>query len=210
MGIRYQYFLVTNADAVDDLLIELAKHLTEEDRERVLAAMPWRPAEEKAIVWGSEPAVLERHGIGGLQSKDEYEHSNDYCFSFVFPLDPEVEVHARSNGYIIRGQHVEIGCIWTSLHVGEEYAFLQCTAAASSISVALAHLAGVRSAWVELARGCQALALWLDTDDHENQLVYPEMRKVPSVFERWFRSPDETCLRVDAYCEAALAPARVR
>jgi len=209
MGLRYAYSLVTAADAVDDLLVELATHLVEDDRESLLAALPWVPERERAVVWGSGAPILERRGIAGLKLRSDHEHPNNYCFIFAFPLDPELEDFERTDGYRIRGQHVEIGCIWTKLYVGEEHARLECMAASSGMSLAWARLPGIRAAWVRLAEGCRARALWLDTEDLDLELLYPEMRKVPSLNPDWFWSPDLACLRVDAYCEALLELARV-
>lgn len=209
MGWRYSYSLVTTADPVDDLLVELATHLAEDDRERLLAALPWAPETERAVVWGSGPPIRERHGIGGLEPTRDYEHPNDYCFCFAFPLDPELERFARDEDYRIRSQHVEIGCIWTKLHVGEEHALLECTAATSGMSRAWASLAGIRSAWVRLAERCRVHALWLDTESSDVELLSPEMRRVPALQRDWFLSPDLACFRVDAYCEAMLELARI-
>lgn len=209
MGLRYSFELVTRADAIDALLRALAAHLAEPDAARVLAALPWRPAIERELVWGSGRPCRDRQGICGLALRD-VERTNDWCVGLAFPPDPELERYATAYGARRRGSDVVVGCVWTSLHVGDEDALLQATAATSDMSRLFASSRSVHETWVAIAREANASLVLLDTEDlYERTCLWPHTRAVPYVGIDGFCSGDLTSVRTDDYCFELLRSARV-
>jgi hypothetical protein len=211
VGLRYAFNLVTRADAVDELLRELATHLQAEDRERLIAQVPWRAAIERDLVWGSGHPVSNRQGIRDIAADaDLGERPNDLCLCFDFPPDSALERYAAGDPIRRPTTGVLVGCVWTKLHVGECYALLVATAASSDMSVLFERSASVRNVWSQLAERSGAFAVFLDTEQaYEWALLWPEPRSVCQVNADGYWSGDFENLRVDAYCEEMLRAARV-
>ena len=66
MGANYSFEVVTPVSRVDRLLSKLAAMVEDQDRERILGALPWNPEIDRdAWDTGGDPARL-RCGIRGL------------------------------------------------------------------------------------------------------------------------------------------------
>jgi hypothetical protein len=209
MGLRYRFELVTHTAAIDALLGTVAEHLTEPDASRLRAALPWVPEIDRDLVWGAGRPERDRQGILCLASEGE-PRPNDFCLSFAFRPDAELDAYARALGAAQTGTRVAVGCVWTQLHVGDEHALLSATAATSDMSRLFASSRSVHDTWIEIARASRALAVFLDTErDFDRDCLWPEAKAVPLVGPDGFWSGDFESLRVDAYCFELLRSARI-
>lgn len=209
MGLRYSFEAITSAGAVSPLLEALARQLEDSDATRVREQLPWRPAIERQLVWGSGLPERERQGIGGLRLAD-HERPNDVCLSFRFAPDAELERYAHANHAERRGVDVVVSCVSTRLFVGEDYALLTATAVTSEMSRSFAASKSVADAWTRLGREAGALAVFLDTElDEALSCVWPEPGPVPRVSIDGYCSGDFESLRVDPYCFEKLRLARL-
>lgn len=210
MGLSYSFEAITSADAVTPLLEALARQLEDRNAARVREQLPWRPAVERQLVWGSGRPERERQGIGGIRLAD-HERPNDLCLSFRFAAaDAELERYARENHALRSGADVVVGCVSTRLFVGEELALLTATAVTSDMSRLFAASTRVREAWAQLGRESGALAVFLDTElDDALSCVWPEPGQVPRVSIDGYWSGDFASLRVDPYLFERLRLARL-
>lgn len=210
MGLNYSYNVVTSEAGVGALVDALAACVASDDAARLRAARPWRPRVERGLVWGGGPAERERVGFGGLAPR-AHERGNTVCFGFVFPLDPEVAAYEGAQRAVRReGDRVIVGCVDTTLRVGEEFALLTATACTSAMSRLFAGSAAVRGVFTALAESAHADAVFLDTEEeHEWERVWPAPARVGRVGIDSFCSGDFESVRVDAYVCEMLRVARM-
>jgi hypothetical protein len=201
MGLDFSFSVIAKSAQVDLLLKELASRVCEKDARRLIGALPWKPAIRHSVLWESGARDEYCQGIAGL-TLEAGEHPNLYCLSFLFPPDAILVQYTRNNrGTPTVGDRIAIGCVWTSLYVGTEFALLKGTAATTGMSVLFQSSSSVKSVWLELARRSLARALFFDTeDDHEWLLLHPQVRTVTRPYDACFWSPDFVTLRIDEYC----------
>ena len=209
MGLRYSFEVITSADAVTPLLEALARQLEDRNAARVREQLPWRPAVERQLVWGSGRPERERQGIGGLRLA-QHERPNDVCLIFRFAADAELERYARENHALHSGRDVVVGDVATQLFVGEDFALLTAAAVTSDMSRLFVASTSVREAWARLGRESGALAVFLDAElDEALSCMWPEPGPVPRVSIDGYCSGDFESLRVDPYCFEKLRLARL-
>jgi hypothetical protein len=205
MGVRYGFTILTEASRVDALLSALAEALEPTGAARLRAALPWRPLVEERLDWGG---TLEhaRRGIAGFSTGERGD-----CLSFRFDLDAEVRRYLRSSP----GPPDSIGCVYTTLDVGERYAVMTATAATSGMSRLFARSRGVNATFARIATRARALGLFFDDErDHDALVAWPgASRRVPFVlplFDPWSRVDlgVEEQLRLSGLRETARSPRR--
>ncbi len=209
MGLRYSFEIVTAKSRVDLLLRRLAEIVAAEDRERLLAAIPWSPEIDRVTRCRDGESVRLRYGITGLARHEE--RQNDYCLSFLFPSSDalsDYELLQRRTASPSRGR-VPVGCVWSSLEAGRELAVLRCMAATTCMSVLFERCTGGRALWAELGWASNATAVFLDTEAEAWELVFPSGRTVPRPDEEPYLLEGmdleyERYVHVDAYYGEAL------
>jgi hypothetical protein len=212
MGLNYSFVLITEPKKIDLALRELACFACERDAARINAAIPWKPEIQHDVVWGSGEAIRQYQGIGGPKEESE-RGGNDYCF--LFQPDPALEAYEKGLGLYFLDRFREhdkivVGCLWTSLHVGQQYALFEFTAATSHISRLFLASKNVKDAFVALAARSESTALFLDSEDaYEWFLLYPQARLTAMPNKDCFCSDDFKILRVDAYCMEVLHLSRL-
>lgn len=208
MGLDYSFVIMGPAAGTGRLLQELAKRLSREDKQRLLTAIPGHLTSAK-----KESADAQDHAIRGIAglSLTQHEHKNDYCFSFLFQPDPELCEYEKRNGNRPREDgRIPIGCVWTQLHSGGEFALIQATAATTGMSLLFTQSSSIQDAWITLAATSGGHALFRDTEDPDRwELLYPEQRRVPRPDEEAQYLPDCITVSPDSYCRAALELAGV-
>lgn len=210
MGLNYAYNVVTSQASVDALVDALAACVASDDAARLRAARPWRPRVERSLVWGGGRPERERVGFGGLAPRP-HERGNTACLGLLCPLDPEVAAYEGAQRAVGReGDRVVVGCVDTTLRVGEEFALLTATACTSAMSRLFARSAAVRGVFAAMAEAAHADAAFLDTEEeYAWERVWPAPARVGRVSIDSFCSGDFESVRVDAYVCEMLRVARM-
>jgi hypothetical protein len=219
VGSNYSYSLIVDSKEVDFLLRELASYLSEIDARRLTDALPWKPAVEREVVWGSGKAVRTREGINKLGIWQQ--------FSFFLPPDASLEKYLRpiyswnlgEPNSQRRGEKLRTGLFKykiridrVSIHlwVGSGSALLVASAHDSTMSDLFNQSSSIRRSWIELAERVSAKALFFDAEqEYDWLLLYPQVRIVVKPWDYNFYSEDLQILRVDEYCQEALHVARL-
>ena len=131
------------------------------------------------------------------------ENENDYCLTLCFRRDKVIrEYEARYN---MQGKHdtIMLGCIWTSVYAGKQFAVIKSTAASTEMSLLFLRSPVIKKTWADLAKEMGAVALFFDQEDGDEwNLFYPAHRKVvrPDDDAYWI----DDGLIVDAFCQDAV------
>jgi hypothetical protein len=182
MGRICFFLIITRADRIDALLACVAKGLCPQDRQRLLAALPWVPSTDRMCKWqGGEGLIRDRFGVANLARIDcEHERS---CPIQVEPQD----LHK-----------VAVGCVWCSLRAGDRWAVFQATAAASSMIELFERSSSIHSFWSGVCVQAQAAALLFDAEGCEWQLLHPRRTPLPRLDGEGFELEDDCHLNIDA------------
>jgi hypothetical protein len=205
MGINYSFELIFESKQINLILGDLGFLLCKRDARRLAEAMPWEPEIQEELLWGSGELQKFYGGIGKLRLKEE-KFPNNYCFTFLFPIDTELKAYAVRNFTLEREDNkIPVSCIWTSLFVDSEYGLLHCEAATSDMSYLFSLSQSIKDTWISFASRSRSLALFFDTEEnYERLLLYPEIRKTMKPYVDCFYSPDFRMIRADSYCSEAL------
>ncbi len=211
MGLNYSYSFITQSDHIDSLLQHLAGYLAIPDALRLQNSLPWKPAIEQAAIWDNGYEVRYSQGINGIQLR-EHESSNYLCLAFLFPIDHELEEFQRN---IFRESYrkefkARIGCIYTSLFVGSEFALLKARAATTEMSLLFNASSSIKKVMIEISESSSSKALFFDKEEQYNwNLLYPEARLSPKPWIDNFWSPHLEVFYTDMYCMEALHHSRI-
>lgn len=208
MGLDFSFNLVVPIAAIDEVLTQLAARLCGRDRARLLAALPWRPSQERIVEWKGA-LVQEGWGVGRIEHSDD-ERDAALCLAPLVDMDQAVLAHENRRGMPLprEGGLACFGCMWTSFYAGSRFFVISSTAATSDMSRLCESSDSIQAPWKELASATSALALFLDTEQERTwTLLHPTTRTVERPDEELFELFDDCRPGVDAYWSDALARA---
>ncbi len=191
MATLFGYEVLFKAHHVDGLLYDLKSLLTSRSARKLAVSKSWK-AEAVQVRSGKKV----QKGIKGISEKGD--QVNSYCFSFAFPKEPAFREFAKTwdaapeNG---------IGCVWTSLTIGESWGLLELTAAGSSISMLLNHEL-FQQQFIKQLRGVSD-GIIFNLDAEGSKLIYPLAAPWHAIrYADEYRTDDE--LDVDLYANHAV------
>ncbi len=193
MATLYSYEILFKAHHVDSLLNDLKSLMTSRSIAKLSSSKSWKPEE---ILNNQEKKI--QKGIKGIREKGD--HFNSYCFSFASPKETTFREFAKSwNATADNG----IGCMWTSLTVGENWGRMELTAAATSISMIIGHEL-FQQQLVKRLQGVSE-AIVFNMDSNGSTLLYPFVAPWRAFnYEDEYRSEElDYELDVDLYADEA-------
>jgi len=205
MGLDYSYEIAFRKDRVDDIILNLNDAIAPNSKSVVLQCLPWSPAKEinDHLV---EHTELRYAGIGfsGLKL-GQCEMVNHYCFSINIPVSSELTKECEEHGfYSDNNKIMRIGCVWTSIYVGNKYGLLSMTAATSSMSQLFYCSEQIKQFIVDTFSSKSRYIL-LDVEENYANLLYPKKRIInlgeceEYCFESNYEpSPDDYIEKIDA------------
>jgi hypothetical protein len=188
MGLDYGFEILAPSASAVQLVEALAAHVVPDDAARLLAAVREDPRRVMDLA--------RRNG----------DHDFSLCLSFLFEPDQWLTefYHATYRSSVPVTSRVAIGCVWSSLHVGDRFLLFEATAATTSMSLMFEHSPTVREVFVGIAREAGALLVAFDDEEDELLVVWPrEGRLGVHISEDYV--DDELQSRADPYCEAVLS-----
>lgn len=212
MGLSYSFNLIFPVDECDRAIQVLASQLCASDRERLLAALPWRPSRDRVLEWRGA-SIRERSGFSTLRG-GEYEQNDSYCFSALLHVDQGVLDYERAQPIALarEGERAQFGCMWTSFCAGDTFFIISSTAATSGMSRLCESSPGAQAPWKAVAQMGTAIALFLDTEEASAWiLLYPRRGMVVRPDDEQFEPLDHDTCRppTDAFWRDALDKAGV-
>jgi hypothetical protein len=186
MGLDYSFNLITERQAVDALLREVAASVVATDRDRLHACMPSTP----------ETALRDLR-------RDEFERGSDICLSFLVEPSPEVLKYDATLGAEPVNGSVPIGCVWTSLLIGKRFAYLRAVAATSDMSRLFAESNAVQGVISRMASNAGCYAAYLDDETERYHFIWPTRRTFEWADDIDYHLEDS----VDTFCNAVLSAA---
>ena len=172
---------------MDTLLREVAASVTARDRDRLLARTPFEP----------ESALRDLR-------RDEFERGSGVCLAFLVEPTPEVVAYRAGTEVAIERGLIPVGCVWTSLRVGERFAYLSATAATSPMSRLFAGSPAVQGVFTGIASRAACRAAYLYDESQHYHLLWPRRRTVEPPAEEEFLLADDN---IDEFCAAVLSAA---
>jgi hypothetical protein len=183
-------------------LEKLSAVLTEDDRLRMQRCLPWEPEIERYRYQADKNLEFrESLGIRGCRSMNE-ENENDYCLTMCFKRDKVLQEYEAKYHMDPSRELLVLGCVWTSVRAGNQFAAIASTAATTEMSLLFNRSPQIKRTWMNLAQGMKAIALFFDREEGDRwNLIYPAKRKVlkPDDEACWVAD----CLVVDAYYQDA-------
>ena len=182
MGLSYGFEFIVPRSGVRRLLVALAEHLCDEDRQRLSDALAQEPPGGSR--GGDDHDHIPAAPIARGVSEDKawtrfWIADNSYCFSFLFsPDDAAVAAYDRESRLRENGM-ARVGCVYTSLAVGERHVVLHASAATSDISRLFQASAAVQETFRAIAERARASAVFFNVEDDEWTLVWPDRRQCP-------------------------------
>ena len=119
MGLSYRFEVICESSKVDALLEDLRQAVSKKGSEELKAVLPFKEVSSVNTNYGRI-----KFGLAGMPLARCGHSVNKYCFSLPKPDIIDSEEYFEDY----------IGCIWTSLYVGEDWTALEMTAATSAIS----------------------------------------------------------------------------
>ena len=162
------------------------------------------PASRAPVVLPALARVLDedsRRALDGL-SLAALAAGEARCLALQVQLEPELGYLFDAPGPDGDAPPGSLGCLWTTVRVGDAWVLLELAAATSSISAALQLSARVHDLWRGFAQEAGAAVAYLDQEDGDARCLYPDARHVTL--------PGATgdSFDVDAWCVRLLAAAR--
>lgn len=180
MGLDYSFEVGFRAEDTAQVISTLVSMLTPEQQHSLKQHLPWQAALQVRGSLLNQPDSIPwavNIGIQGyeLDSCSEKTTHNRYCFCLYMPLNKRQK---RSIGhFFIRDylyldkNHLALGCMWSTLVVGQKYGLLQMTAATTDLSYLITMVPICK--WFRRNLSTFSLFILLDTEYVENHVISP-------------------------------------
>jgi len=192
MGLDYSFELIAERQDADRLIRSLAEHLTPNNRERLLACLPFTDLMLRNIRRNEfEQSLFEKHG-------DEH-----ICLSFLFPLDDRLVEYAQSSPIQPHNGQLQVGCVWSSIRCGTHFIAFRAAAATTAMSLLFEKSQSVRATFAKIGQDGGAKLVLFNDEQQSHVAIWPcegrfSLRNSETQFENY-----------DSYLSALVAAANL-
>ncbi|MDK2125138.1 hypothetical protein [Parachitinimonas caeni] len=209
MGFNFSYVIGFDANKVENVLQSLISAVDEESGEGLRLIIPWRAAVSfSKRIATSEQVGSARLGFTGM-GKALHCYGNHLCLALKIPFSRILQNDFNKHDFRLDNdsEFVSLGCVWTTINVGEEYGFLSLTAATSAMSRLFYESSAlrcfVRDKFLHASR-----CILLDVEQDYFYMHFPRFAKIEiaDLEEMYFEDSQE--LSADLLMKRLLAEAR--
>jgi hypothetical protein len=223
MGQNYSFEVGFRAEDTAQVISTLVSMLTPEQQSRLQQLLPWQAAIQvrgRLLDQPNSAPFSVNIGIQGYELDSRIEPTHDsYCLCLYIPLNKR-QKHEIGDFFIrdhlvrdhLDKEYLVLGCLWSTLVVGQDYGLLRMTAATSNLSYLLIHEPIYE--WFRQHLSPPSLFVLLDTEAVKNSILSPIETEIQQIAEEdytimppkpysWTISPDHY---VPAVLEQITAP----
>jgi hypothetical protein len=180
---NYSLKAIFECSHTEKLLPELAARLTPDCAARI-EGLTWAPATQRVSKAPGGRSFLMTRGIAGIALLP-FEAGNNYHFKLkTISLEP----YYRDDAYRTCSKPMAPGtcaCLLTSFFGGQDSLILEMTSQLESLSGLLETSAEIHTLWRDFGRDAGAVVAYVDREDENAIMVYPEER--PMIVPDFFR-----------------------